>query len=59
MLRLVMKVAGKKQIRCIRCKLLVWVGKDHHWLKLCPKCQLRIDGLIYIVEDTLTSLDGV
>lgn len=59
MLRLVMKVVGKKQIRCIRCKMLAWVSKDHHWLKPCPKCQEKIDGITYIVEDTMQHLEGI
>lgn len=49
--RLLMKLLGKKEIKCIRCKLLVTVPKDHHWLKMCPKCKEKMDGLIYLVKD--------
>jgi hypothetical protein len=53
---LLLSVFGKKEIRCIRCKLLVIVPKDYHWLKMCPKCKEKIDGLIYLVKDSLGSL---
>lgn len=49
--RLLRIILSKKEIKCIRCKLLVTVPKDHHWLKMCPKCQEKMDDLIYLVKD--------
>lgn len=51
------KLFGYKQIKCIRCKLLVWVKKNHHYLKICPKCQEKADGFSYIMRDILPSVD--
>lgn len=51
MSRLLRIILRKKEIKCIRCKLLVAVPKDHHWLKVCPKCQEKMDALIYLVKD--------
>lgn len=51
------KLFGYKQIKCIRCKLLVWVKKNHHWLKICLKCQEKVDGLTYITKDILKGQD--
>ncbi len=53
---LLLRVFGKKEIRCIRCKLLVIVPKDYHWLKVCPACKIKSDGLIYLIKDALKSL---
>jgi phage FluMu protein Com len=46
-----MKLLRKKEIKCMRCKLLVTVPKDHHFLKMCPKCKEKSDGLIYLIKD--------
>ena len=48
---LIKKLLGYKQIKCIKCGLLVWVKKDHHWLRPCPKCQEQIDGITYMIKD--------
>lgn len=52
------KLFGYKQIKCIRCKLLVWVKKNHHWLKICSKCQEKVDGLSYLLSDLLESMEA-
>ncbi len=53
-----LKFFGYKKIKCIRCKLLVRVRKGHHRLKICPKCQEKVDGLGYLLNDLLKSMEA-
>lgn len=49
--KIIRKLFRKKQINCVRCKLLVTVPKSWYWLKPCPKCKSRIDQIADTVQN--------
>lgn len=51
----ILKLMGKKEIKCSQCKRLKIVPKDYHRLKMCLDCKKRFDILI----DTIRDISGL